>query len=331
MRLSAREGNEIVPHIVREIGPLPSEHMCWYVTERCNYSCKFCYRYQEGNNEVSLSDARNILDQLVLLGISKITFTGEPLLVSWIFDAVEYAKSLGMYTTIMTNGSRLDLDRIPDLVNLLDRLSLPVDGSTEDINIKMTRPRGHLNGVRRIAERLLTVPIRLRITTVVTSINWADVSSTACLVRGLGASEWKLYQFRPNRGEALVHQRDFEIEDGHFIRAVASAHVQLVGSGVKISSLSLRDRYSDFFLMRPDGTLEVSTGDAYSHLGNLLTTPLDTIKSRYAGIVERLMAVDQNVCFHLSLPEMHTGGNHRVLQPLTPAKGHLTQNGVRSW
>jgi MoaA/NifB/PqqE/SkfB family radical SAM enzyme len=222
------------------------------------------------------------------LGLSKITFTGEPLLVKWIYEALDYATNLGMYTTLMTNGALLDVSTISVLRPILNRLSLPLDGSTEEMNLRMTRLSGHFDRVSRIADGLASTPIRLKITTVVTSVNWWDVPSIGERVRQIGAAEWKLFQFRPNRGDAVIYARSFEIRDKVFDWVVSQAREALKHKGIKISSLSLRDRYTDFFLLRPNGLLELASGDAYFRLGNVLTSSFEAITGRYQEVLDRI-------------------------------------------
>lgn len=264
---------------------LPAEHLCWYVTERCNYTCKFCYRYQEGSGILEIDQVYRIIDKLIKLGISKITFTGEPLLVRWIYDAIEYAHSKGMYTTLMTNGSLYNQEKDVFLINNLNRLSLPLDGSNEEMNQIMTRAPGHYRRVVELANHFIATNIDLKITTVVTSVNWHDLSAIARQVISFGAKEWKVYQFRPNRGSAIENEGFFRIDDDKFLKAIAAASRIVRNSNVTFSYISLRDRFKDFFLVRPNGEIELATGSGYTKIGDLKEdTPEQLMTAYYMGV-----------------------------------------------
>lgn len=259
----------------------PSEHLCWYVTERCNYTCRFCYRYQDGEEGLDFVQAQRLLDNLKNLGISKITFTGEPLLVGWIYDAIQYAHSLGMYTTMMTNGSLFKPEKEQHLKQYLRRISLPLDGSDESMNLTMSRAPGHFKRVKELANLFKNSSVSLKISTVITRINRQDIGSIADRVIELGAQEWKTYQFRANRGFAIESAEDFAISNNDFSESISIATKHIASSSIKFSSVSLTDRFTDFFLVRPNGEMELATGKGYVKLGNLRTDKADNLMNVY--------------------------------------------------
>jgi MoaA/NifB/PqqE/SkfB family radical SAM enzyme len=265
---------------------LSSKHLCWYMTERCNGGCDFCFRYKEGQKDLSRGEALRVIDNLSELGISKITFTGEPLLVSWTLEAVGYAKRLGMFTTIMTNGSLLTEYMVVKLSQSLDRLALPIDGSTEEMNCKMSRRPNHLEKVMNISRWVEDSPIKLKISTVITKINLQDAVAISAVVKSVKAVEWKLEQFRPNRGDAILNREKFEIGSEAFEQVAQKCKSACAGSGIKVGFVSLRDRYGDFFLMKPQGDLEVSTGEKYYSLGNVLVSRPWEIIDNYREVIK---------------------------------------------
>ena len=66
--------------------------VCWNITEKCNESCKFCYRTIV--DDLSLEENKRIADKLIEHGVEKITFAGgEPLLYKGLFGLAKYIKS----------------------------------------------------------------------------------------------------------------------------------------------------------------------------------------------------------------------------------------------
>jgi len=107
----------------------------YYVTLRCNSRCRYCdiWRNDKYKNlrEQSLEEVKTNLKDLKELGVKFIDFTGgEPLLYKDIIPALKYAKRLGFYTSITTNGS-LYKKFANQLVGLIDLLQFSLDSFDE--------------------------------------------------------------------------------------------------------------------------------------------------------------------------------------------------------
>ena len=63
--------------------------ICWNITNKCNESCKFCYRKICDDN--SLEENKRIFDNISQIKIDKISFCdGEPLLYDNLFELVNH-------------------------------------------------------------------------------------------------------------------------------------------------------------------------------------------------------------------------------------------------
>ena len=82
----------------------------WHITHRCNLRCKHCYQEDYSSFE-DFEDAKNVLDQYCTLikayncqGRLNIT-GGEPLTHPFLFDILRLARSRGIKTGVLTNGT----------------------------------------------------------------------------------------------------------------------------------------------------------------------------------------------------------------------------------
>ena len=90
-----------------------------YPTLRCNQSCSFCFNQNISRSssykDMSERDAYALVDILVKTGIREIDILGgEPMLVAWMKDFVEYVTGLDIALNISKNGS------LPDIVSQYD-------------------------------------------------------------------------------------------------------------------------------------------------------------------------------------------------------------------
>ncbi len=57
-------------------------HVIWEITHRCNLDCVMCYNAPVTRPELSLAEARSVLDQLAAAGTLRLTLTGGEVLTS---------------------------------------------------------------------------------------------------------------------------------------------------------------------------------------------------------------------------------------------------------
>ncbi len=125
------------------------------LTYRCNSRCIMCNYWDmngDAKSELSTVEVRNILCQADKIGIKNCTFYGgEPLLRKDIFELVACAHSLGIKTSIITNGLLLDKGRAQRLIeNGLNSLKVSIDAVGEEFD----RIRGIENAYKRVYTNL---------------------------------------------------------------------------------------------------------------------------------------------------------------------------------
>lgn len=90
------------------------------ITTKCNLNCIFCFK-GKCDSDVSWSQAKKIIKQVADASIPDIIFIGgEPMCCPFLFDALQYAKELGINPGIVTNGTLFtdsNADLLKNLVN----------------------------------------------------------------------------------------------------------------------------------------------------------------------------------------------------------------------
>ena len=140
----------------------------WAVTYRCNYKCSHCYRWTGSPEELSIDQAKNVLDKLDMLGVRRINFTGgEPLLKENFCDLINLAKQKGILTFLNTNGSLVP-QYIKDLKNVnLVNISIEGDRTAND----SIRGEGSYMDVLRAAEAAQKAHIKFRFSATINKFN----------------------------------------------------------------------------------------------------------------------------------------------------------------
>ncbi len=100
------------------------------VTNRCLSHCAYCQIPTRSHHEMTTDQIKDLLQQMAAAGTVRVgLWGGEPLIRSDIGEIVTYARSLGMYTTMDSNGYLVP--RKLDALRDLDHLVLAFDGPEE--------------------------------------------------------------------------------------------------------------------------------------------------------------------------------------------------------
>jgi len=177
--------------------------------------CKFCFGPDKNNGEITEQKGRDVVDKAVSNGVKKIVFTGgEPLLCSYVYNLLKYAKDKGLFVILHTNGLLLNWEVIKKLETLIDQINLPLDGYDEETNSKM-RLSGHFKKIIKILNLLKKSPIRVIISTVVTSKNKYFISNVGNILPEF-IYKWRIFQFKAE-GKSKKFEKELRISDKEFI------------------------------------------------------------------------------------------------------------------
>jgi len=137
------------------------------ITSKCNYKCSYCDT-KKHKQELSTDQILDIIHQLKKQGCLRISFTGgEPLLRDDIGKIINYAKKLGIYTSLTTNGSLIK-KRLQDIRDI-DVIQVSIDGP-EHINDKL-RGKGSYKDAINALNQIHDSNIRPVILSVISSAN----------------------------------------------------------------------------------------------------------------------------------------------------------------
>lgn len=169
------------------------------LTFRCNLRCAHCYvnepcgdrRVKE--QELTAVEIRRITDEVVDRGCLWMLLTGgEPLLRPDLPEIYLHMKRRGLLVTLFTNGTAIT-PRFADLLAEWPPLVVEVSiyGSSAEVYERVTGVPASFRRCVRGIELLLDRKVRLRLKTVPTGLNHADMDGMRALAAGYGLEfEW---------------------------------------------------------------------------------------------------------------------------------------------
>lgn len=104
----------------------------WRCTFECNSKCAHCVSAEKKAfpDEVDTQTAKKIVDQVHDFGATFFGITGgEPFLRKDLFEVLDYAASLGLNTSIITDGRLLTEEIIQKIIKNKTKISISIDGS----------------------------------------------------------------------------------------------------------------------------------------------------------------------------------------------------------
>lgn len=172
----------------------------WRCTFACNFHCVHCTSAGKPAtpDEVNTEGAKRIVDQAYEFGASFFGITGgEALLRKDLFDVVQYAKKIGLNTSIITDGRLVDDKAFENITRNEVRVSVSIDGS-ESTNDLVRGKGAYAAAVKLIQglskEKLLNclVYTLANVNNSVTNVNEKDFIDVLDLAEKYGA-RWVVY------------------------------------------------------------------------------------------------------------------------------------------
>ena len=170
------------------------------VTKACNFDCPYCFSDAKAplENELSLFEAKGLVNELISCGLKTLTFTGgEPLMrKDLVFSLLDYLHKNKIYTKLFTNGALLDKEAIAKLMDIANEVQISVHGHTDAHGWQKMR-------LLFIQLKKKNIRTALRIT--LTSRNYKKVKE---VVKFAGENKVDILRVRPfiAQGRGLMHQ-----------------------------------------------------------------------------------------------------------------------------
>lgn len=171
------------------------ETVSFHIVKPCNMKCKFCYATFEDMHVQSMNvyDAKSCIRKLFLAGVQKITFAGgEPMLYKHLDECIIYAHSLGMVTSIITNGSLITDQWLWDMRKKLDWIGLSIDSLNPNTNELIGRKAKQPVHYFTLIDMIKNYGYKLKINTVVNVYNKNEDFNE--FITKFAPKRWKVFQ-----------------------------------------------------------------------------------------------------------------------------------------
>lgn len=200
--------------------PVP-ETVNLHVIASCDQRCIYCFGRFPALGRIDTGvDWKAILDLLACAGVKRVNFSGgEPTLHPDIAAMLGQARSVGLITSIVTNGARLT----DGLLELCDIVALSIDSADDAVNARLGRS-GSPSYVQKIiatADRVHAAGRKLKVNSVICSLNASE--DLSALYRRLHPHKLKLLQFTRVENENADAAAALEISPEAF-RAFVRRH-----------------------------------------------------------------------------------------------------------
>ena len=244
----------------------------FHITAKCSQACPYCWGPRRFRNPVDTGTAQGIIARIWELGIRRVVFTGgDPLYRADAPELIRFAKELGLETALSTTGDFVTPEILESVAPYLDLISLPLDGSTEEVNSK-TKHRGHYSAIMRSLNWLRSYPgMDVKVCTPVTLYNLNDVPAIAQLVEDYSFTTqarvfYNVFQAFP-RAMFSVKWEKLIVSDEEF--SLLKDQVP-AGTKIRINFLSHETLDKLYVMVFPDGSMTIPRGGEYLNFGPFL-------------------------------------------------------------
>jgi MoaA/NifB/PqqE/SkfB family radical SAM enzyme len=250
------------------------------ITARCNCRCGFCLWRARGASadaraELSAQEIKSLYTRLRRMGFAGLTvWGGEPLLRKDLPELIAHARSLGYYTSIITNGYHL-ASLVEAIVPLLDFLILSLDLASDGHDrIRgcpglFARAADALQIIRRrfpdFPVRINTVLNRLNVTRIPELVDFAKAQHCGVIFQSMNRSDYG-YNSPAGISEELAPGAEEDKRAFTQIRELKKNGYPVLNSYAyldhRIQGKAFRCHYKKIFLrVEPDGEILDCTKD----------------------------------------------------------------------
>ena len=166
----------------------------WNLIRRCNLTCKHCYSFSadhEYTGGLTTEEVCSVMDDLHGFGVPALILSGgEPLMRPDLFKVHDYARELGFYTGLSTNGTLIDQDTATRIAeSQFDYVGISLDG-LRDVHDKFRRMDGAFDKSLAAVRYLHALKVKVGLRYTMTSLNAVDFPALLQLMRNEGAQKF---------------------------------------------------------------------------------------------------------------------------------------------
>jgi radical SAM protein with 4Fe4S-binding SPASM domain len=181
----------------------------WNFTYKCNLNCKHCYS-DAGNNpreELSTSEAMNVVNQIADFGVTSLAFSGgEPLMRKDFFEVAKHAVDSGLYVSVATNGTLLNEERAKKLKKIgLNYVEISLDGASSKTHDAFRRTPNSFDQAIKGLKTCVKEDICTCLAVTATKNNLNEIPSVFALAQKMDVDRFTLFNFVPTgRGKDIL-------------------------------------------------------------------------------------------------------------------------------
>jgi pyrroloquinoline quinone biosynthesis protein E len=207
------------------------------LTGRCNFRCQYCYygKHLSRGKDMPVDMALKIIDDAADAGVVQISFGGgESMLYPGFSEIVRAVKNRHMLLSFTTNGSLLNKDTVPDLVEKgLESIGISIDSPDPAMHHLLTRSVNTFDKVISGIRELKAKGVWVRTVSVMTGHNIQAASGLIDLLIDLGADAVNICPYS---------ERSYEGNKRCFEGSLSEEEKQRLALLVKEKSLQYRER-----------------------------------------------------------------------------------------
>jgi len=244
----------------------------FHITSECSQECPYCWGPMNFEHAVNTDTAKKIIAKVKAIGAQRIVFTGgDPLSRKDIGDLIQHADFVELEIAVSTTGDEISDEFLKKWGLLIQLISVPIDGSTEEINAR-TKEKGHFKSVLHSLELLRNYPkIDVKLCTPVTRHNFSDIPNIVRLAEEYSDNTearvfYNIFQAFP-RSMQKTNWRELLVTDQEFreLKLKIGKEHQIV-----INFLDHNTLDQLYVMIFPDGSLVVPRGSEFYSYGSFL-------------------------------------------------------------
>ena len=270
----------------------------YHLWKPCNMTCGFCFATfldlpTQGAIYLPQDDSTRLITRIAEAGFRKINFAGgEPSLCPWLPKLIRHAKSLGLTTSMVTNGSRIAEAWLDSLAGSLNILAISIDSVDSESQRKIGRlvkgksPMTEADYLS-IGESAKARGIRLEVNTVVNRHNVAE--DFRAFIWAIGPERWKIFQVLPVAGQNNLRIDEFAITRDEFDLYV-DRNRSVEGDGIRVVPENNEAMTGSYLMIDPMGRLFDNTKGEHTYSSPILTVGVKEALAEIEVFPERFIA-----------------------------------------
>ncbi|MFC1625970.1 radical SAM protein [Patescibacteria group bacterium] len=250
-----------------DIGQLPKFKVDYWTTSKCDMECIGCYGpVLPTTPEMNFKEFQNVFLKLKMAGADFVTLSGgEPFKKPEIVRIIRFLDNINFKINLSTNGTQL-MENYSNIAKHVQKISLPLDGSTQGINEKVGRREYHFGNITNILKFFKDKNPKhlVKVGTVVSKLNISDIENIGNYLfhneNIYKPNDWRLYQFYPinNPARAIANKETLEITNEDFF--LTSNKMRNLFPEACITVRPANEEYYQYLFITPDGYIQITKG-----------------------------------------------------------------------